>query len=170
MTQVMSPDSSYGRYDTPTPTDNMMGSVHTEREPELHIVTWPAQLARRATFTFLSAHVSPNENSALACSFLAELLSGHGSPVRRAHTFPRTFHPIDVTDARIALRKKRVASPPAKLVHAMMPQCTARVWRIAFSIVSRSDESARLERAVALKKRKHHRKSAERRPAARGQK
>ncbi|CAG4989580.1 unnamed protein product, partial [Parnassius apollo] len=37
MTQVMSPDSSYGRYDTPAPTDNMMGSVHTEREPELHI-------------------------------------------------------------------------------------------------------------------------------------
>lgn len=37
MTQVMSPDSSYGRYDTPTPTDNMMGSVHAEREPELHI-------------------------------------------------------------------------------------------------------------------------------------
>ncbi|XP_013182191.1 PREDICTED: ecdysone-inducible protein E75 isoform X3 [Papilio xuthus] len=33
----MSPDSSYGRYETPTPTDNMMGPVHTEREPELHI-------------------------------------------------------------------------------------------------------------------------------------
>ncbi|KPJ06113.1 Ecdysone-inducible protein E75 [Papilio machaon] len=33
----MSPDSNYGRYETPTPTDNMMGPVHTEREPELHI-------------------------------------------------------------------------------------------------------------------------------------
>lgn len=34
----MSPDSSYGRYETPTPTDNnMMGPVHSEREPELHI-------------------------------------------------------------------------------------------------------------------------------------
>ncbi|CAH4029627.1 unnamed protein product [Pieris brassicae] len=34
----MSPDSSYGRYDTPTPVDtNMMSPVHKEREPELHI-------------------------------------------------------------------------------------------------------------------------------------
>lgn len=34
----MSPDSSYGRYDAPTPTDhNMMSPAHKEREPELHI-------------------------------------------------------------------------------------------------------------------------------------
>ncbi|XP_049867639.1 ecdysone-inducible protein E75 isoform X2 [Pectinophora gossypiella] len=38
MTLVMSPDSSYGRYDAPTPTDShMMAPVHKEREPELHI-------------------------------------------------------------------------------------------------------------------------------------
>lgn len=34
----MSPDSSYGRYDAPTPADhNMMSPAHKEREPELHI-------------------------------------------------------------------------------------------------------------------------------------
>lgn len=32
----MSPDSSYGRYDAPTPTD-LSAPVHKEREPELHI-------------------------------------------------------------------------------------------------------------------------------------
>lgn len=38
MTLVMSPDSSYGRYDAPTPADhNMMSPAHKEREPELHI-------------------------------------------------------------------------------------------------------------------------------------
>ncbi|XP_026329387.1 ecdysone-inducible protein E75 isoform X3 [Hyposmocoma kahamanoa] len=38
MTLVMSPDSSYGRYDAPTPADNnIMVPVHKEREPELHI-------------------------------------------------------------------------------------------------------------------------------------
>lgn len=38
MTLVMSPDSSYGRYDAPTQADNhIMGPVHKEREPELHI-------------------------------------------------------------------------------------------------------------------------------------
>ncbi|KAG6442578.1 hypothetical protein O3G_MSEX002478 [Manduca sexta] len=36
MTLVMSPDSSYGRYDAPTPTD-VTSPVHREREPELHI-------------------------------------------------------------------------------------------------------------------------------------
>lgn len=34
----MSPDSSYGRYDAPTPAEhNLMSPVHKEREPELHI-------------------------------------------------------------------------------------------------------------------------------------
>nr|P50239.1 RecName: Full=Ecdysone-inducible protein E75; AltName: Full=Nuclear receptor subfamily 1 group D member 3 [Galleria mellonella]AAA19579.1 E75 [Galleria mellonella] len=38
MTLVMSPDSSYGRYDAPAPADNrIMSPVHKEREPELHI-------------------------------------------------------------------------------------------------------------------------------------
>lgn len=38
MTSVMSPDSSYGRYDTPTPVDHgLMSPAHKEREPELHI-------------------------------------------------------------------------------------------------------------------------------------
>lgn len=38
MTLVMSPDSSYGRYDAPTPAEhNMMSPAHKEREPELHI-------------------------------------------------------------------------------------------------------------------------------------
>uniref|UniRef100_A0A2H1V4X6 SFRICE_015502 n=1 Tax=Spodoptera frugiperda TaxID=7108 RepID=A0A2H1V4X6_SPOFR len=38
MTLVMSPDSSYGRYDAPTPAEhNLMSPVHKEREPELHI-------------------------------------------------------------------------------------------------------------------------------------
>lgn len=38
MTLVMSPDSSYGHYDAPTPADhNMMSPAHKEREPELHI-------------------------------------------------------------------------------------------------------------------------------------
>ncbi|XP_028166114.1 ecdysone-inducible protein E75 isoform X3 [Ostrinia nubilalis] len=40
MTLVMSPDSSYGRYDAPAPVDSRIMSpvtVHKEREPELHI-------------------------------------------------------------------------------------------------------------------------------------
>ncbi|KOB79520.1 Orphan nuclear receptor E75A [Operophtera brumata] len=38
MTSVMSPDSSYGRYDAPTPVDHsLMSPAHKEREPELHI-------------------------------------------------------------------------------------------------------------------------------------
>lgn len=40
MTLVMSPDSSYGRYDAPAPIDSRIMSpvtVHKEREPELHI-------------------------------------------------------------------------------------------------------------------------------------
>ncbi|XP_050667167.1 ecdysone-inducible protein E75 isoform X2 [Leptidea sinapis] len=40
---MMSPDSNYGRYDTPVPgaalcpPDNIMSPIHKEREPELHI-------------------------------------------------------------------------------------------------------------------------------------
>lgn len=39
MTFVMSPDSSYGRYDAPTPVvdHNMISPAQKEREPELHI-------------------------------------------------------------------------------------------------------------------------------------
>lgn len=38
MNSVMSPDSSYGRYDAPTPVDHsMMSPAPKEREPELHI-------------------------------------------------------------------------------------------------------------------------------------
>ncbi|XP_023947909.1 ecdysone-inducible protein E75 isoform X3 [Bicyclus anynana] len=33
----MSPDSSYGRYDAPTPADTVMSAAPKEREPELHI-------------------------------------------------------------------------------------------------------------------------------------
>lgn len=38
MTSVMSPDSSYGRYDALAPVDHsLMSPAHKEREPELHI-------------------------------------------------------------------------------------------------------------------------------------
>lgn len=38
MTLVMSPDSSYGRYDAQPPVDGgMVNPAHREREPELHI-------------------------------------------------------------------------------------------------------------------------------------
>lgn len=52
MTLVMSPDSSYGRYDAPTTADtNILGPVHKDREPELHIGR--AQLLNHYLFIFL---------------------------------------------------------------------------------------------------------------------
>lgn len=40
MSLVMSPDSSYARYDAPTPVDHgIVSPAHRDREPELHIGT-----------------------------------------------------------------------------------------------------------------------------------